>query len=142
MRRAVVVHGREDHESRALFIVSALYHCVDVLEGRPVRFVNVDDVAVKMAAQVFAFDTGLETEIVPDTESHLETAFKDAALFVAVALRHCQSIPVNLAQIHQVPSLLVAQFPSLEQMTPGSIVALGSAHSHRRFAALLRRQLC
>src|SRR5690606_30202531 len=65
MDHPLIVFGREDEECRALFVVSALYHCTEVLSNRPIRFVEVDDVAVEIAVEVLRFDTGLLVDVVP-----------------------------------------------------------------------------
>src|SRR5690348_16740839 len=88
MSGALVIHGAEDDQGRALFVTSALYHCTDILRGKRVRYVGVRSLVVELAAEVLAFDTGLQVDISrADPESDPEEAFRDAALYAAVVFQ-------------------------------------------------------
>lgn len=140
-KRALVVHGRENEESRALFVVSALYHCVDCLRDRPVRFIDVDSVAVEIAVEAFCFDTGVHATTLADRTQEVEEAFRGAALYVGVALSDDRRIPRSLALAYHTPCLILAQFPSLSRMTGRAVANLSAAQNPRRFASMLASRL-
>jgi hypothetical protein len=141
VRRALVIHGVEDQDSRALFVVAALYHCADRLAGRPVRFVGVEDVSVEIAARVLAYDTGLEVQLVPARGEMAAEVFRDAALFVGVALQDTCCIPTELPRRYGVPTLVAAQFPPLTQMHAAALAMLADSQCPARFARLLLGRL-
>jgi hypothetical protein len=139
VKKALVVNGREDEQGRALFVVSALYHCLDALRGRVVRFIDVDCVAVEMAVGVLAFDGNVQTEIVPRGAER--SALQEAALYVAVAFDDDAQALALLDSDCAPPRLVALQFPPYERMTPENLSVLAAAHSHRIFAALVADRL-
>lgn len=139
--RGLVVHGREDDESRALFVVSSLYHCRDALGEHLIRFIHVDSVAVEIAVEVLSFDTGLNATVIGDDERQVEGAFSGAELYVGVALSDDRYIPRQSALAHHTPCLVLAQFPPLPRMTGQAVANLAAAQNPRRFAALLASRL-
>jgi hypothetical protein len=139
-QKPLVVHGVEDEQGRALFVVSALYHCVDAVRERPIRFIGVQSAAVEIAVGVLHFDTGVQVEIVPEDQN--EDCLRSAALYVAVALDDDTAALAVTGVAPQTPRLVLMQFPPYERLTPNAIPTLGAAHSPRRFAELLRGRLC
>ena len=135
----MVVHGGEDEQGRALFVVSALYHCLDALRDRTVRFVGVDTAAVEFAIGVLAFETGVQTEIVPG--GHEYEGLRDAALYAAVAFDDDATALSVLGGQAKLPYLVALQFPPYERMTTQYVSLLHAAHSPRRFAGLLASRL-
>lgn len=141
MDHPLIVFGREDEECRALFVVSALYHCTEVLSNRPIRFVEVDDVAVEIAVEVLRFDTGLLVDVVPRGVPGQGAGYAGGALFAAVVLEDVTRIPVYLAERHNVPQLVLAQFPALHRMTGTVLEHLSAAQNPRAFARVLCERL-
>lgn len=139
MREALVVHGGEDEQGRALFVISALYHCLDALRGRPVRFIGVDTPAVEFAVGVLAFDTGVKVDIVPRGAER--AALDQAALYAAVAFDDDAAALAVLDGRADPPHLVALQFPPYARMTAHHVAVLAAAHSPRRFAELLASRL-
>jgi hypothetical protein len=142
MKGALVVDGVEDEQGRALFVTSALYHCVSHLQGRVVRFAGVRGIEVEIAARVLAFDTGLEVETVEScVRSEPERAFHGAALYAAVVFDNPSRLAVEQATAHGVPSLVAVQFPQAGDLTAEWLTRLSAAHDPAIFASLLRQAL-
>ena len=141
MKQALIVDGRDDDERRALFVISALYHCVDVLRERPVRFVGVSTVEVEIAIRVLEFDTGIRATVVEDARNAMEQAFSDAVLYVAVVLEDVDSVSRAFAETAGVRCLVVPQFPREHALSVDNVSRLAAAHSHAGFGALIRTAL-
>lgn len=137
MYRAVVVDGAEDDQGRALFVVSALYHCSDRLRNRVVRFVSVRSAAVRIAAEVLAFDTGLTVQTLEtDPETDPATAFENAAVYAAVAFSETSHLGLAEARERGVREVIAIQFP--DPPAPAHYAArLAAAHDPAQFATWL-----
>lgn len=142
MKAAIVIHGRDDHQGRALFVTSALYQCVNCLRGRTIRYVAVDSLNVEIAAQVLAYDHGLEVEISSvDPDADPNVAFRDAALYVAVVFRDGSKMGHLQASALGVPSLLAVQFPYAESFSAELACNLSAAHDTSVLASRVSRLL-
>jgi hypothetical protein len=142
MSGVLVVHGAEDDEGRALFVTSALYHCVDVLRGKRVRFVGVRSLVVEVAAEVLAYDTGLQVDISQaDPESDPVEAFQDASLYAAVVFRDTAGLGLSHVLTNGIHHLVAVQFPRPTEFTAERAARLSAAHDPAIFAGLLRDSL-
>ncbi len=118
MNGALVVNGREDEQGRVLFVISAMYHCVDDLRGRVIRFVAVSSVVVEIAIELFAFDTGLAVEMCADDPyTDADGALRDAALYVGVALDDDSVLAPGQAAARGVPELVALMFPPVQRLS-------------------------
>jgi hypothetical protein len=142
MEKVLVVNGAEDVQGRALFIISALYHCIDFLKPYLVRFVGVRSGAVEIAAEVLGYDTGLNVEISGDSPgSNPQKVFRNAVLYAAVVFDDVSDLGLKQATAAGVPNLIAMQFPKLSDFTAERISRLASAHDPVIFAQSLRESL-
>lgn len=137
MHPAVVVDGAEDGQGRALFVVSALYHCSDRLRNRVVRFVSVHSAAMRIAAEVLAFDTGLTVQTLEaDPKTDPAAAFENAAVYAAVAFSETGHLGLAEARERGVREVVAVQFP--DASAPAHVAArLAAAHDPAKFAVWL-----
>jgi len=139
---ALIINGREDEQGRALFVISALYHCIDLLQNRAVRFLTVDSIEVDIAIRNLEFDTGLRVAISTVPLSATEDSFfRGAGLYVAVAFDNDEGLHLWGTGGAPIPQLIPMQFPPVERMNSAAACHLHAAQDPAILAQLIRERL-
>lgn len=134
----LVADGREDAEGRALFVLSAFHLVAGELQGVSIRILNGPEV-VQVAIEALRWETGLSIEAAPP-DADIAAELAGTSLFVAVAARSTNHLPLAQVAAHGVRKLVALQFPA-----PGAGAAtmtlMRAAHDPRelggRIVALL-----
>jgi len=128
----ILADGRDDLEARGLLLISALHLAAPNLHGVEVRVLGGQDVVTQVAVAALRWDTGLSIALVPP-DANIRTELAGARLFVAVATRNTDHLPLAEVAAAGVSSLLPVQFPP-----PGAgaatLVLMRAAHDPRELA--------
>lgn len=131
----IAFDGNESAAGRALFCLSALYHCTDSLHGLVVRLIDVADPDVLMAAEAFYWDTGIEIDVWP-----VERAAADGSplvgvrFYAGIASGSASHMRLGEASWRQVPTLLALQYPDQEWLSASIVLRQNAAFDPRLFA--------
>ena len=121
MTKILALDGSESFHGRGFLVVSSLYWCVETLEGIDVRILDVRSRDVRLALDVFQWDTGVTVTVQSDAEG-----LGEAALYGGIAFRSAAHMRLPEAASHDVPTLVAIQFPDPEWMS-APVLALGNA---------------
>lgn len=135
-RPVIAIDGTESIEGRALFTISALYWCLDLLPRVDLRLIDVADENVALALELLRSQHGVEAEVCPVHEHSSPLA--GASLYAAVAFRSADHLRIAEARDARLPTLLAIQFPDAEWLLPSVVLRQRSAFDPRCFADDLR----
>lgn len=125
----VLLDGVEDGEGRALFLISALYHCSVDLLNCTIRVLDASQPAVIAAIALLRWDTGLDVAPVSERDVVQNTSiFRGARLYAAVRFRATTGLHLAEARFFDVPLLVALQFPDEAAIDPDRLRLLQAAH--------------
>ncbi|HMD90201.1 MAG TPA: glycosyltransferase [Anaerolineaceae bacterium] len=85
-RKAIILKGYQHWAGRALVAFQAFRFCLEALEGYAILIYSASE-DVKIAAQLFAQDTGLQVELVPDsTHENILSMFGKARIYIGLSI--------------------------------------------------------
>src|ERR1051325_10431989 len=119
-RPVIVLDGSEGVEGRALLTISALYWCEDWISRVDVRFSDVKDENVVLAANGLRWDCGISVTIL-DT-SMMRSPLFGADLYGGIAFRSVDHMRLKEASAEGIPALVAVQFPSEKDIGPSLVL--------------------
>jgi len=104
-RRLIMLKGYQGWAGRALVGLRALERCADALAGYAIHIYSASE-EVKLAAQLFSANTGIETAIVPQGTPHRELLALHGRARISIGLSIGDAISTSLLE-----ALLMGSFP-------------------------------
>jgi hypothetical protein len=134
-RPVIALDAAECSEGRALFTISALYWCTDWLPSVDLRFVDLTNEDVALAAEVFRWEHGIDYSIRKSGSG--ESPLEGADLYAAVAFSSARHLRLHEAYRSGIPTLLAIQFPEPRWLSPAVLCRCPAAFDPRVFASEL-----
>lgn len=131
-RPLIALDGTESTEGRALFVISALYWCLDWLPAVDLRIIDVKNEDVSAAVQVLRWEHGVDLQVVDVPES--ESPLLHADLYAAAAFRSADHLRVAEAEEAGIPLLLTLQYPDEAWLSFPVLCRRDAAFNPRVFA--------
>jgi hypothetical protein len=128
-RPAVALDGSESLDGRALFVLSALHWCLDWLPAVDVRMIDVVNEDVRLAADVFRWDHGIDLRVEENAEF-----LASADLYAAATFRSVDHLRLPEARRAGVRVLLTVEFPDDTALASSVLFRRPAAFDPRLFA--------
>jgi len=128
----ILADGRDGLEGRGLLLISALHLAARNLQGVEIRVLGGQDVVIEVAIEALRWDTGLSIGLVPP-DADLRAELAGARLFVAVAARKTDHLPLAEVAAAGVSSLVPVQFPPAGAGA-SALALMRAAHDPRELA--------
>jgi hypothetical protein len=120
-------------------VISALHLAARNLQDVAIRVLGGQDIVIQVAVEALRWDTGLAISLVPpDADVRAELA--GARLFVAVAARKTDHLPLAEVAAAGIPSLVPVQLPPPGAGTT-ALVLMRAAHDSRELACRILDRL-
>lgn len=135
-RPLIALDGTESTEGRSLFVISALYWCLDWLPAVDLRMIDVKNEDVSAAVQVLRWEHGVDVQVVDMPKS--ESPLLHADLYAAAAFRSADHVRVAEAEEAGIPLLLTLQYPDAAWLSSSVLCRREAAFDPRLFARELK----
>jgi hypothetical protein len=131
----VALDGTESAQGRALFTISALHWCLEWLPAVELRFIDITNEDVMLAAEVFRWEHGIEYCIHEPAAGN--SPLEGADLYVAALFSSAGHLRLREASRAGIHTFMAIQFPEPDWLSPAILCRRPAAFNPRVFASEL-----